>query len=599
MTESKVSLCMVIHSHQPVGNFDHVIEQAYQKSYLPFLETLAAHPRIRLCLHYSGILWEWIEAHHPEFLSRARELTDRGQVEHAGGGYFEPILAAIPDAWKLKQIRRQTKFLQDHFGVTPRGAWIAERVWEQGLITPLIEAGVEYTILDDTHFLAAGEEAADLHQVYLTEESGAPLKLVPSVQSLRYTIPFRDPSETLAILQSRLGQAKRLVAVGDDCEKFGVWPGTYEHCYVNGWLERFFQALENAGDWLEVTTVSDYIRSHPPARRIYLPSASYAEMMMWALPAAATEDLEACVGETGRMADGAKFRRFLRGGPWRNFLSKYPESNQMQKFMLRQVRRWTGQRRVIASGSAEDKLLLQAEDCLLAAQCNDPYWHGIFGGLYAPHLRSAVQHELIRAESLLDQIDADGNEAKAEEDFDADGNEEILISNPKAAAIIRPADGGTISSLRSKTAGIELINSLKRRPEAYHRLVSQKSSESATAGGVPASIHDSVHCKESNLGGWLRYDRYARNSFRVYLFPRRKTWRDFDSLALEEHEDLAQGGWEVDRGSDDPSHVKLTRPFAAGKDAQTQVAEKSFKLTATDDAWEIDCGLGLSFEGGE
>ncbi|MDE3178212.1 MAG: DUF1926 domain-containing protein, partial [Acidobacteriota bacterium] len=177
--------------------------------------------------------------------------------------------------------------------------------------------------------------------------------------------------------------------------------------------------------------------------------------------------------------------------------------------------------------------------------------------------------------------------------------EEILISNPKAAAIIRPADGGTISSLRSKTAGIELINSLKRRPEAYHRLVSQKSSESATAGGAPASIHDSVHCKESNLGGLLRYDRYARNAFRAYLFPRRKTWHDFDSLALEEHEDLAQGGWEVDRGSDDPSHVKLVSPFAAGKNAQTQVAEKTFKLTATDDAWEIDCALGLSFEGGE
>src|SRR5579863_3766223 len=62
MPNNGVSLCMVIHSHQPVGNLDHVIEEAYQKSYLPFLEVLSRHPRIRMSLHYSGVLWEWIEA---------------------------------------------------------------------------------------------------------------------------------------------------------------------------------------------------------------------------------------------------------------------------------------------------------------------------------------------------------------------------------------------------------------------------------------------------------------------------------------------------------------------------------------------------------
>ena len=30
--------------------------------------------------------------------------------------------------------------------------WIAERVWEQHLVTAIAEAGIEYTILDDAHF---------------------------------------------------------------------------------------------------------------------------------------------------------------------------------------------------------------------------------------------------------------------------------------------------------------------------------------------------------------------------------------------------------------------------------------------------------------
>src|ERR1035437_825318 len=89
---SKVSFALVIHSHQPVGNFDHVIEDAYQKSYLPFVRALVLHPRIRLSLHFSGILLEWLEKQHPEYFKQLRGLVDRGQIEIVGGGYYEPIL---------------------------------------------------------------------------------------------------------------------------------------------------------------------------------------------------------------------------------------------------------------------------------------------------------------------------------------------------------------------------------------------------------------------------------------------------------------------------------------------------------------------------
>jgi predicted glycosyl hydrolase (DUF1957 family) len=34
--------------------------------------------------------------------------------------------------------------------------WLAERVWEPHLAKPIAEAGVEYVILDDNHFKAAG-----------------------------------------------------------------------------------------------------------------------------------------------------------------------------------------------------------------------------------------------------------------------------------------------------------------------------------------------------------------------------------------------------------------------------------------------------------
>ena len=84
---AKFQLSLLIHAHQPVGNFDDVIERAYQRSYLPFVETLARHPSIHMGLHYSGVLLEWLEHARPEYFELLRTLVNRGQIEIVGGGF--------------------------------------------------------------------------------------------------------------------------------------------------------------------------------------------------------------------------------------------------------------------------------------------------------------------------------------------------------------------------------------------------------------------------------------------------------------------------------------------------------------------------------
>lgn len=549
---------MLLHSHQPVGNFDHVIEEAYQRAYSPFLGVLSEHEGIHVSLHYSGVLLQWIEARHPDFFRDLRRLIDRGQVEMLGGGFYDPILVSIPDDDKAAQMRKLSAYLGNHFGVTTRGAWLAERVWEPSLARPLAEAGVEYIVLDDTHFLAAGLDPAGLRGYYLTEEAGFPLRLVPSLKALRYTIPFREPAETLDILrhgrETESGGPVPLFAFGDDCEKFGVWPGTFEHCYEHFWLERFMQALDEAQDWLETTTISSYLAAHPPLGRAYLPAASYPEMMEWALPVAASREFKWCLEEGERTASNARFRRFLLGGLWRNFLSKYPESNQLHKLMLEVSRRWHEANRPNRLGSTgkHGRWLAEAQDHLLAGQCNDAYWHGVFGGLYAPHLRSSVQRRLIQAGALLDRIESASGKPEVSlesRDFDCDGQKEILIEHPVFGMIVRPADGGTVSSLRFKPADVELINSLARRPEVYHEQVRQGAkppeAPAETSAAGPASIHDRVGSNPRNLASFLRYDRYLRHAFRTFIFPAGKTAEDYNALALEENPALAGGTWEL------------------------------------------------------
>ena len=531
-------MALVVHSHQPVGNFDHVFEEAYQKAYRPFVQTLLRHPRIRMGLHFSGCLLEWIEKHHPEFFKSLKELVAAGQGELMGGGFFEPILSAIPDADKARQIAKLSDYLEKHFGARPQGAWLTERVWRQDLVRPLAEAGIHYVMLDDTHLIAAGVKPTGLHGTYLTEELGVQLQLVPSLKRLRYTIPFRDVGETIDLLREGVGQPNLLFAVGDDAEKFGIWPGTHDLCYTRGWLERFFQAIENAGDWLETTTPSRYMTMHKPLGRVYLPAASYPEMMEWALPPRACEEFRQCLEETEHMPSGERFRKFLLGGTWQGFLSKYPESNQIHKLMLEVSRRLHNAEVDIPPGSERGGLLGEAQTHLLAAQCNDAYWHGLFGGLYSPHLRSAVLQNLIRSEALLDRLNGESmtnGVHVTQADFDVDGEQEIMLSHRMAGMIVKPSDGGTVASLRFKPIATELINSLMRRPEVYH---------SRIRSGVedrPENHSD----KRTDLTGLLRYDRYLRHCFRTYLFPSGKQWEDFERLELQEESGLAAGDWQV------------------------------------------------------
>ena len=195
---SKVYFAFGIHNHQPVGNFDFVFEDAFNKSYLPFIQLLELHPKIRIALHFSGILLDWIRSHHPELIDLVNKLVRRNQIEMMTGGYYEPILSIIPEDDRIGQIRKLTREVSDLFGYQPEGMWLAERVWEPTLPTTLHRAGVKYTIADDTHFKYAGLTDQELNGYYITEDLGNAVALFPISKRLRYTIPFEDPQPASA-----------------------------------------------------------------------------------------------------------------------------------------------------------------------------------------------------------------------------------------------------------------------------------------------------------------------------------------------------------------------------------------------------------------
>src|SRR5688572_6133749 len=234
-----IRLVLVLHDHQPIGNFDHVFEQSYRDAYLPFLDVFDRYPALKCALHTSGSLIEWLDTRHPEYLDRVAQHVADGRIEIIGGPFYEPIMSMIPPRDRVGQIRAYTDWLQNRLGAKIRGAWIPERVWEQSMTSDLVAAGIEYTLLDDFHFKNAGLAEDQLHGYYLTEDDGNVLAVFPDSEPLRYLIPFGSPQEVIDHLGRINAAHPGAVAVfGDDGEKFGAWPETHKHVYQDGWLVR-------------------------------------------------------------------------------------------------------------------------------------------------------------------------------------------------------------------------------------------------------------------------------------------------------------------------------------------------------------------------
>ncbi|HBO83832.1 MAG: hypothetical protein A2073_02635 [Deltaproteobacteria bacterium GWC2_42_11] len=494
-----------VHIHQPVGNFDFVVEDACKNAYLPFLKILSEYPSIKLSLHISGYLLDYIHEHHRSYIERLRTMVKAGQVELLGAGYYEPVLTVIPEADRTGQINLMSDKLNKYFGVRPRGIWLTERVWEPHLPESLSNADVEYVVVDDYHFVKAGLKKEDLSGYYITEEQGHILKVFPGSERLRYIIPFEHPEKFIGFLKNAKNESS-LFVFADDGEKFGVWPGTHDWVYKERWLKKFLDTLTNNLDWIKPVTFSEYIEENEPVGRVYLPTTSYMEMGEWALPAEASLDYTNLVNDIKTWHDGERIRRFLQGGMWRNFMAKYPEANWMHKRMLSVSKQLKNQKSKIKKGN-----MATASRHLYMAQCNDAYWHGIFGGLYLPHIRSAVYENLITAENIIEGDDKRSSETRVEiADIDADTQEEILIRTHIFNIFLLPHKGGSIQELDFKPKAYNLTNVLTRRYEGYHNMVRQKASEQRD--NAAKSIHDVTKVRETGLERALIYDKYERRS---------------------------------------------------------------------------------------
>jgi len=557
----QVCLLLGVHAHQPAGNFPEVLELAHTRCYRPFLQTLHRYPDFKFAAHFSGWLLQWLFDHHPQDMALLREMVVRGQAELFGGGDMEPVLAAIPTRDRVGQLTALSDRLERLAGRRPQGAWLTERVWEPTVVPALADAGIRYVTVDDYHFLCTGKAVEELDGYYTTEEDGRALDLFPISESLRYRIPFAPAGEAVRFIE----QAGSAAIYFDDIEKFGIWPETHEWVYERGWLAQFIAGV--LGSARIRTLHFDAFRGRTPTRGvIYLPTTSYTEMNEWTLPAPRAHAYANLVKQEKAHGRYDRDKPFVRGGIWRNFLSRYREANWMHKRMLGLSARLDALPAV--------KRTERMRELLYLAQANDAYWHGLFGGLYLPHLRRAVYNALVELEALLDGIAP--RPAVERRDIDLDGSDELILHNRILQAIVRCDAHAAVVEFDSYSLSHNFADSLQRREEHYYAKIHLGERAQVQDGGI-ASAHDRVGFKHSIAPADILSDERLRALFL-------DSWQSLDGEAAIT-----------------PSYMPETLPADAGLSAQFEarlpVGTVSKLVSIVDNRLTVHYRLRLTSDG--
>ncbi len=448
-----------VHCHQPLGNFGFVFEKAYNNAYLPFFEILKEFPEIKVNVHFSGCLLDWLLENKLEFIDLIKNLLKREQVEILGGGYYEPILPIIPEKDQLAQLKLMKNKLKEIFNREPEGAWIAERVWEPTIPYILEKSGYKAVFLDDFHLLSSGLKDEEVINYFETYHLNQKVKIFPIKERYRYLIPFAQVEEVLENLKrDHQNFGNSIITMIDDGEKFGIWPGTYKWVYEEKWLYKFFKALKES-DFVKTVLLKECLKFTKPKGIIHIPTQSYFEMGEWTLPSQIALKYKEFYKD---IKEKRELKPFLKGGYWRNFFEKYEESL------------WIYKRMVSLSNSFKNKTNID----LLKAQCNCGWWHGIFGGLYLPFLRREIFSNLIKA----------GKNKKRgfykEKEF-------YTLKEENFQIFLEEKYGGIIREIDLLDGNLNITDLIKRRIETYHLEEKKESKEHGSIHELSFEIEES------------------------------------------------------------------------------------------------------------
>ncbi|HEX5710302.1 MAG TPA: alpha-amylase/4-alpha-glucanotransferase domain-containing protein, partial [Sulfuricurvum sp.] len=254
--------------------------------------------------------------------------------------------------------------------------------------------------------------------------------------------------------------------------------------------------------------------------------------------------------------------KFLKGGIWKNFFVKYPESNRLHKRMIELSR-------AFHNGEGD------FETSLYKLQTNDPLWHGVFGGLYLPNLRDNAYGYLIECENLR----YGKKKALVSDCNELDGYLKFKSVTSKLISRFDSAIGGQLVELDVRDACFNYQNTLARRKEAYHSKLFDAPKEKTVSfeEGIDTIHHAHIEVNDT-LRDTLIYDWYPKNSFIDHISDSGFDEGSFRHCNFREYGDFSNQPFE---SSMRKNRITFTRDGGIyGENKSNTRVEKSFTFGA-------------------
>ena len=380
------------------------------------------NPQARLTLYLSGTWLQLARQRKGSLLKELRVATEEGRVEWLGGGWHDPLMPFVPKPMRELEIRMHRQALEELTGARPRGFWLPSGIWENSLLSVLVEQGFEYTLLHDDQIEEATWRCTDRYGYRTLEDGGRILRVVQMDRALEEALVADDPDAFDAALRSTQTDAD------DDGYVLAALPMMYRK---RGVYER---------EWFDAL-----------ARMFELRSASSPRQALFKLASAQIDERRSAGGMNLVSALDAGFGIGEAARSCRDLLLMQPESNELQKRVLhlwRQISR-------LPSGKDRQNL---AEKLL---PLSGAYWYrngAECGGIRFLEDRALCRRILMEVEGLLRRARKVDGPSLEVADVLGNGDDQLYCSSDSFSFLVEPGFGGRLRSLEHRPRGLSLVN---------------------------------------------------------------------------------------------------------------------------------------------
>ena len=275
--------------------------QTIDRSTRPLLDIYARHERVKANFSLGGWVARWLQENRPEVIAELKAGQDSGRFEIVNRPYFHATMSMLAHDEAAEQIRRSVGILTDIFGVRPTGAHHNGWPWDPVTAKALLDNGIAYQLLANwqlyhhtdppLHDHAATYRAAKLHTAgsdtisslfvsFSQGELGIPQTMSPV--SFLHVLTGRKPisvfKQGIEQVQEMNRDGDMLVLLFNDSETFWREPKIGATGLTQGEMQTRFEEMLiflDECDFVEFTTLDDYLVKHPPRETYYLrPSVS-------------------------------------------------------------------------------------------------------------------------------------------------------------------------------------------------------------------------------------------------------------------------------------------------------------------------------------